>query len=108
MQSSKLPRRQYTDEFEVEAARLSESVGGHEAARRLGVPVATLGNWTRRSVAAAKNVPDVALGSSAVPTRRPVSELEAENSRLRRELADAKLDVEILRKATAYFAKVSR
>ena len=30
--------------------------------------------------------------------RRPMSELEAECSRLRRELADAKLDVEILRK----------
>jgi len=30
------------------------------------------------------------------------------SKRLRRELADAKLDVEILRKATAYFAKVSR
>jgi transposase len=42
------------------------------------------------------------------PTRRPVSELEAENARLRRELADAKLDVEILKKAAAYFAKVSR
>jgi transposase len=37
-----------------------------------------------------------------------VTELEAENSRLRKALADAKLDVEILRKATAYFAKVSR
>jgi transposase len=34
--------------------------------------------------------------------------LEAENSRLRRELADAKLDVEILREATAYFARGSR
>jgi transposase len=34
--------------------------------------------------------------------------LEAENSRLRRELADAKLDVEVLRKATAYFARGSR
>jgi transposase len=108
MQGSKLPRRRCTEEFKVEAARLSESVGGHEAARRLGVPVATLGNWTRRAVAAAKNVPDVAQGCAAVPTRRPVSELEAENSRLRRELADAKLEVEILRKAKAYFAKVSR
>jgi len=37
-----------------------------------------------------------------------VGELEAENSRLHRELADAKLDVEVLRKATAYFAKGSR
>jgi transposase len=37
-----------------------------------------------------------------------VSELEARNSRLRREFADAKLDVEVLRKATAYFARGAR
>ena len=43
-----------------------------------------------------------------MPARRPVSELEAESSRLRRELADAKLDVEILRKATAYFCIADR
>lgn len=106
MKEGKLPKRQYTQEFKVEAVRLAASVGGHEAARRLGVPVATLGNWSRRGVAATGGV------SAAAPTdalaRRPVSELEAENSRLRRELADAKLDVEVLRKATAYFARGSR
>jgi len=50
----------------------------------------------------------VGVEAMSVPTRRPVSQLEAENSRLRRALADAQLDVEILRKATAYFAKGSR
>lgn len=109
MRDSKLPKRQYTEEFKAEAIRLGESVGGHEAARRLGVPVATLGNWKRRRAAAGIDAaPDVGVSAAALPARRPVSELEAENSRLRRELADAKLDVEILRKATAYFAKVSR
>ena len=44
----------------------------------------------------------------AVPVKRPVSELEAENARLRRELASAKLDLEIVKKAAAYFAKESR
>ncbi len=111
MQESNLPRRQYTDEFKTEAVRLGESVGGHEAARRLGVPVATLGNWKRRRAAAGTTgavAQEVASSATAAPMRRPVSELEAENSKLRRELADAKLDVEILRKATAYFAKGSR
>ena len=51
MQDHKLPKRQYTDEFKVEAIRLAESVGEHEAARQLGVPVATLGDWKRRRVA---------------------------------------------------------
>lgn len=108
MRDSKLPKRQYTEEFKVEALRLAESVGGHEAARRLGVPVATLGNWKRRRAAGGIAAPDLAESAGAVPTRRPVSELEAENSRLRRELADARLNVEILRKATAYFARGSR
>jgi transposase len=64
--------------------------------------------WKRRAAAAGVATTEVTASPAAQPTRRPVSELEAENSRLRRELADAKLDVEILRKATAYFAKGSR
>ncbi len=44
MAENVVPRRQYTKEFKVEAVRLAESVGQHEAARRLGTPVATLGN----------------------------------------------------------------
>jgi len=102
-----VPRRQYTKEFKLEAVRLSETVGQHEAARRLGVPVATLGNWCRdqRKAAPAATGPTPIAPSSS---RRPVSDLEAEGSRLRKELASAKLDIEILRKATAYFAKGSR
>ncbi|WP_225783007.1 IS3 family transposase [Xenophilus sp. Marseille-Q4582] len=97
MKEGRLPKRQYTQEFKAEAIRLAASVGGHEAARRLGVPVATLGNWSRKGIAAAGSG-GAAVPPSEGPTRRPVSELEAENSRLRRELADAKLDVEVLRK----------
>ena len=111
MQDTKLPKRQYTEEFKTEAVRLSESIGGHEAARRLGIPVATLGNWKRRRTVAGvvgATTSEVAANAASLPMRRPVSELEAENSRLRKELADARLDVEILRKATAYFARGSR
>lgn len=106
MRDGNVPKRQYTDEFKIEAIRLSDSVGGHEAARRLGIPSATLSNWSRKRLPV--DFPPVPETSSAQPLRRPVTELEAENSRLRKELADAKLDVEVLRKATAYFAKVSR
>jgi len=107
MKEGRLPKRQYTGEFKVEAVRLAASVGGHEAARRLGVPVATVGNWSRRGVGTPAATSGAPVPGEA-PARRPVSELEAEHSRLRRELADAKLDVEILRKATAYFARGSR
>ena len=101
-----IPKRQYTEEFRQEAVRLAASVGGHEAARRLGIPIATLGNWCRRS----RKVPGKETIQSAPGghARRSPTDLEAENSRLRKELASARLDVEILRKATAYFAKGSR
>ena len=98
-----VPNRRYTDEFRREAVRLAESLGGHPAAKQLGVPQSTITNWVRRSRAGS-------LGEvqAAAVAKRPVSELEAEVSRLRRELASAKLDNEILRKATVYFAKESR
>ena len=38
-------------------------------------------------------------------SRRPVTELEAELSRLKRDLAEARMERDILKKATAYFAK---
>jgi transposase len=44
----------------------------------------------------------------ATPIKRSVNEIEAENGRLRRELASTKLDLEIVKKAAAYFAKESR
>ncbi|MDN4574802.1 hypothetical protein DBB29_19555 [Pandoraea cepalis] len=106
MSERSVPKRRYTDEFKVEAVRLGESVGQHEAARRLGVPVATLGNWIRGARDGVN--PSDTHATTATRTTRPMNELEAENSRLRKELASAKLDIEILSKATAYFAKGSR
>ncbi|WP_126284697.1 IS3 family transposase [Burkholderia stagnalis] len=98
MSETGVPRRQYTEEFKSEAVKLAETVGQHEAAHRLGVPVATLGNWSRgRRRASTGNASDHEVATSA-PARRAVSDLEAENSRLRKELASAKLDIEILPK----------
>jgi len=96
--------RQYTDEFKVEAVRLGESIGGNQAAKRLGIPESSLWNWIKLSRAGKLTA---ALGAP-VAVKRSVSEVEAENARLRRELASTKLDLEIVKKAAAYFAKESR
>ena len=95
------PNRRYTEEFKTEAVRLALSTGGNAAAKRLGIPQSTMTNWVRQSR-------DGAAAVAGVAVKRPVSELEAENARLRRELASAKLDLEIVKKAAAYFAKESR
>jgi transposase len=96
--------RQYTDEFKVEAVKLSESIGGNQAAKRLGIPESSLWNWIRLSRAGELKA---AVGAG-VTVKRSISEVEAENARLRKELASAKLDLEIVKKAAAYFAKESR
>ena len=48
MSEESVPKRQYIEEFKLEAVRLADSVGSHEAARWLGIPIATLSNWSRR------------------------------------------------------------
>ena len=102
-----VPNRQYTEKFNVEAIRLADSIGGNAAAKRLGVPQSTVTNWVRnRKTGWQGSAPVVSESTSAA--RRPVSELEAENARLRKELVNAKLDLEIVKKAAAYFVRESR
>ena len=103
MKRETVSNRQYTDEFKLEALRLAESVGVNQAAKRLGIPGSSLGNWLRLK----RNGKLTAIPPATAIKRSP-GELEAENHRLRRELANTKLDLEIVKKAAAYFAKESR
>jgi transposase len=96
--------RQYTDEFKVEAVRLGESLGITAAAKRLGIPDSSLWNWIRLKRAGNFK----AMEGGTEPVKRSLAEVETENVRLRRELASTKLDLEIVKKAAAYFAKESR
>ena len=98
----KIPKRVYTKEFKEQAAKLvvESGQGLTETARRLSISVKTLANW----VALARH----GDGASASDKRRPVTELEAEVSRLKRALAEMKMERDLLKKATAYFAKESR
>lgn len=91
----------YTAEFRAEAVKMvfEQGLTQEEAAKRLGVPKGTLGGW----MAAAKP----SAMKPAAPGARTAAELEAENARLRKELAEARMERDILKKATAYFAKES-
>ena len=95
--------RKYTDEFKVEAIRLAESVGIATAAKRLGVADGNLRHWIDRGRGSKRE-----SGESSKPVKKTLAEMEAENNRLRRELESTQLDLEIVKKAAAYFAKESR
>lgn len=62
-----------------------------QAAVRLSIPKGTLANW----VVAAERGPAVA----AAPGSRSVAELEAENAKLRKELAETKMERDIVKKS---------
>ena len=96
MMREKGKRAAYTLEYKLEAVRLVQ--GGQSClvtAKVLGMPKQTLENWIRQ---AAKGK---LIGAGA----RPVSAEQMELARLRAELARVKMERDILKKATAYFAR---
>ncbi|MBK8276222.1 MAG: transposase [Nitrospira sp.] len=97
-----VPRQQYTKEFREQAVRLvlEQQVTIPEATRCLTMSGKTLKRWVGR----ARQGQLATLGER----RRPVTELEAELSRLKRELAEARMERAILQQATAYGAKAPR
>lgn len=96
-----LPHGRYTKEFREEAAKmvLEGGMTVPEAARRLSLPPSTLGNWVKAHKAGK-------LGEIG-KTHRPLTEIEMELARVKRELVEVKMEREILKKAAAYFAKES-
>ena len=97
----KIPKQVYTKAFREQAAKLvlQDGMSVPEAARRLSMSAKTLANW----VHFARSGKLAEMGEN----RKPVTDLEAENSRLRRELAEVKMERDLLKKATAYFARES-
>jgi len=93
-------QQRYTPEFRTEAVKLvtEQGLSQQEAANRLSVPKGTLANWVADSKASTLPLAPGALSAA---------ELAKENARLRKELAEARMEREILKKATAYFARES-
>lgn len=89
-------RKKYTDEFKAEAVRLvvEEGYSLAEAARNLGINPQMLGRWKQ------------ALSEDDAQHRADADE-KAELRKLREEVRRLRMEREILKKATAFFAKES-
>ena len=96
-----IPQGRYTREFREEAVKLvtEEKLSLPEAARRLSLPPSTLGNWLRASN-------EGKLGEVG-KTLRPLTQIEMDLARTKKELIEVKMERDILKKAAAYFAKES-
>ena len=96
-----IPQGRYTKEFREEAVKLvmEEGLSWGEAARRLSLPTSTLANWVKAAKAGK-------LGEVG-KNYRPLTEVEMELARAKKELAIVKMERDILKKAAAYFARES-
>jgi transposase len=97
----RIPRAIYTKELREEAVRLVTEGGLSlpEVGRRLSVAPSTIRYWVK----AARSGRLKEVGSQ----QRPLTEIEMELYRVKRELAEVKMERDILKKAAAYFAKES-
>ena len=97
----RIPRGIYTKELREEAVKLvvEGELSTPEVGRRLSIAPSTLAYWVK----AYKGGKLKEVGK----LQRPQSEIEMELSRVKRELAEVKLERDLLKKAAAYFAKES-
>ncbi len=91
------PKKRFTQEFRDEAVRLAQTSGRsrREVAADLGIGLSTLRNWIDRRRDRQMEQPP--------PDRQ--EDMAAELKRLRRENQVLRQEREILKKATAFFAK---
>ena len=93
--------QQYTREFKIEAVRLSyepeQTIA--QLAKQLGVGKSSLYKWRAKYQAEPEE---------AFPGKGNLRGKDAEIARLKKELRKAKMENEILKKATAIFAQTSQ
>ena len=94
-------RRKHTPEFKREALNLviDQQLSIAEVARRLGIGQSLLHKW---------KVQFAAQGEQAFPGKGQQTPQEAELTRLRRENEQLRMERDILKKATAFFARESK
>ena len=92
----KIPKQEYTPEFrELAVKRVKSGQTAGAVAKELGLIEQTLRNWVKAFDAGKLNGPGT---KQVTPEQMEISRARAENVRLRREL-------EIVKKAAAYFAR---
>ena len=96
-----IPQGRYTKEFRQEAVKLvlEQKLSWAKAARQLSLPTSTLANWVKAYNAGK-------LGDIG-KTYRPLTEIEIEMARMKKENAELRMERDILKKAAAYFARES-
>lgn len=91
--------KDYSREFKIEAVKMTHEAKVPTVAKKLGISKSALYRWQ----AEYKNDPEAAF-----PGKGNLTDKDAEIARLKKELKEAQMEVEILKKATAIFARAKR
>jgi len=96
-----IPQGRYTGEFRQEAVKLvvEDRVSCREAAQRLSLAPSTLAYWVKAHK-------EGKLGDVG-KAQKPLTEVEMELARTKKELVEVKMERDILKKAAGYFARES-
>jgi transposase len=86
-------KKQYSDEFKGQAVRLSRELGQAKAARQLGISEANLSYWKKKH-----------QGNEKLSEVEQIKADREELQRLRKETAEQKQVILILKKAAAFFS----
>jgi transposase len=94
-------RKHYSKQFKIDAVKLvtEQAFNVSEAARNLGIHHSSLRRWKRELESD---------GNQAFPGKGNLSAEKAEFDRLRKENKRLRMERDILKKATAFFAKESQ
>jgi len=96
-----IPQGRYTREFRQEAVKLitEEKLSFPEAGRRLSLGPSTLSYWVKAYKAGKLE----GIGKM----QKPLTEIEMELAKVKKENAELRMERDILKKAAAYFARES-
>jgi transposase len=96
-----IPQGRYTREFRQEAVKLitEEKLSFPETGRRLSLAPSTLSYWVKAYKAGK-------LGEIG-KMQKPLTEIEMELAKVKKENAELRMERDILKKAAAYFARES-
>lgn len=98
----RVPYGIYSKELREEAVKLAmeSDLSIAEVGRRLEIPEQTIHNWVR----AKKEGRLSDIGKN----QKPLTDVEMELAKVKRKLAEVKMERDLLKKAAAYFAKESQ
>jgi transposase len=97
MSKSKQKSPKFSEEFKLEAVKLSDEVGAKKAALDLGIGFSTLNKWRSK-------LKETGTISKTMEVKKSYSDLEKENRKLKKELGYMKEINDVLKKSTAIFS----